>query len=246
MFCDCRTAGAASTNTTKSAATSCTKAARPAVVAGPRRAVAAAESVQEGPDQPTGREALRADDPHAGRGPEGAALKRRRRGVPDLGRRASSGSAEEARAAAEEALVVVRRAAAVARRAPPFLSMLSCTTDSWGMLRREKSYGAHSAAGAERAAACRTPFVIGAQYLRHRFVVRRVTSGRARADRAALRPHTLDSPTRQHHKEPWAATPSCLWTRRPSAATSSALSATVSSRDRYKQPASICSARIAS
>ena len=120
-------AGAAAPNPSTTAATGGEKAARPAVVAGPRRAVAAPESVQ-GAYEPTGGEALRAHDPDAGRGPEGAAIKRRRRGVPDLGRRASSYSTEEAGAAAEEALVVLRRAAAVARRAPAILSMLSCTT----------------------------------------------------------------------------------------------------------------------
>jgi len=68
-------AGAAFTNPSTTAATRGEKAARPAVVSRPRRALAAAESVQEGPDEPTGREALRAHDPAAGRGAQGAALK---------------------------------------------------------------------------------------------------------------------------------------------------------------------------
>ena len=142
-------AGAAAPNTSTTAATGGEKAARPAGVSRPRRAVAAAESVQ-GAYEPTGGEAVRAHDPDAGRGPEGASLFRWRRGVSDLGRRASCYSAEEARASAEEAFVVLRRAAAVARRAPAILSMLSCTTVFDASVDRIVSYGVHSAAGAER------------------------------------------------------------------------------------------------
>ena len=66
---------AASANTSTTAATGGKAAARPAVVPGPRRALAAAEPLQKGPDEPARRPTLRADDPDAGRGPEGASLK---------------------------------------------------------------------------------------------------------------------------------------------------------------------------